>query len=134
MFWTLSKVSLLNCTNIVDEQSIFTSTTRISKISKGDISMIHCSSNTIEMRKIVITTSASLCKKWPYSEFFWSAFSCIRTEYGNLQSKSPYSVRMRENADQKNSEYGYFSHRECREHLVHLEMNIAQLVSNIAGN
>ena len=134
MFWTLSKVSLLNYTNIVDEQSIFTSTTRISEISKGDISMIYCSSSIIEMKKIVITTSALLYKKWPYSEFFWSAFSWIRTKYGNLQSKSPYSVRMRENADQRNSEYEYFSHRACREHLLHLIINIAQLVSNIAGN
>ena len=24
--------------------------------------------------------------------FFWSAFSCIRTEYGDLVRKSPYSV------------------------------------------
>ena len=37
-----------------------------------------------------------------------SAFSRIRTEYGEIRSISPYSVRMRENADQNNSEYGYF--------------------------
>ena len=30
----------------------------------------------------------------------------------DLQSKSPYSVRTRENADQNNSEYGHFSRRE----------------------
>ena len=45
----------------------------------------------------------------PYSEFFWSVFSRIRTEYGEIRSKSPYSVRMRENTDQKNPEYGHFS-------------------------
>ena len=28
---------------------------------------------------------------WSY---LWSVFSCIRTEYGDLQSKSPYSVRI----------------------------------------
>ena len=33
--------------------------------------------------------------------FFWSVFSCIRTEYGYLRSKSPYSVRVQENKDQK---------------------------------
>ena len=33
--------------------------------------------------------------------YFWSVFSCILTEYGDLQSKSPYPVRMQENADQK---------------------------------
>ena len=33
--------------------------------------------------------------------FFWSLFSCIRTEYGDLIGKSPYSVRIQENVDQK---------------------------------
>ena len=33
--------------------------------------------------------------------FFWSVFFCIRTEYGDLRSKSPYSVRIQENTDQK---------------------------------
>ena len=33
--------------------------------------------------------------------FFWSVFSRIRTEYENLHSKYPYSVRIRENTDQK---------------------------------
>ena len=49
----------------------------------------------------------TLRKKCPYSELFWSAFSRIRTEYGEMRSISPYSVRMRENADQNNSEDGY---------------------------
>ena len=35
--------------------------------------------------------------------FFWSVFSRIRTEYGKILRISPYSVRMRENMDQKNS-------------------------------
>ena len=47
-------------------------------------------------------------KKCPYSELFWSAFSYNRTEYGKIRSISPYSVRIRENADQNNSEYGHF--------------------------
>ena len=33
--------------------------------------------------------------------FFWSVFSYIRTEYRDLLRKSPYSVRIQENADQK---------------------------------
>ena len=45
----------------------------------------------------------------PYSELFWSVFSRIWTEYGEILRISPYSVRMRENMDQNNSEYGYFS-------------------------
>ena len=32
---------------------------------------------------------------------FWSVFSCTRTEYRDLRSKSPYSVRIQENTDQK---------------------------------
>ena len=41
--------------------------------------------------------------KCPYSEFFWSVFSRIWNE-----SISPYLVRMRENTDHNNSEYGHF--------------------------
>ena len=33
--------------------------------------------------------------------FFWSVFSCIWTEYGEILFISLYSVRMRENTDQK---------------------------------
>ena len=36
--------------------------------------------------------------------FCWSVFSHIRTEYREIRSISPYSVRMRENADHNNSE------------------------------
>ena len=51
----------------------------------------------------------SLCEKCLHLEFFRSVFSRIRTECGEMRSISPYSVRMRENTDQKNSEYGHFS-------------------------
>ena len=51
----------------------------------------------------------SLRKKCPYSELLWSVFSRIRSEYGEIQSISTYSVRMQENTDQNNSEYGHFS-------------------------
>ena len=33
--------------------------------------------------------------------YWWSVFSSIRTENGDLLRKSPYSVRIQENADQK---------------------------------
>ena len=39
-------------------------------------------------------------------------FSCIWAKYGELFCKSPYSVRMRENVDLKNSEYKQFSRNE----------------------
>ena len=50
----------------------------------------------------------SLRKTCPYSELFWSVFSHIRTEYGEMRSISPYSVRMGEHAGQNNYEYGQF--------------------------
>ena len=40
-------------------------------------------------------------KKVLIENFFWSVFSCIRTEYGNLLSKSSYSLRIQEKRDQK---------------------------------
>ena len=48
------------------------------------------------------------CEKCPYSELFWFTFSNIRTENGEIIRISSYSVRMWENADQNNSEYGHF--------------------------
>ena len=44
-----------------------------------------------------------------YSDFFWSLFSGISIEYGKILRISLYSVQMRENTDQKISEYGHFS-------------------------
>ena len=49
-----------------------------------------------------------LRKMYPYSEFFRSVFFRIRTEYGKILRISPYSLQMRENTDQNNSEYGHF--------------------------
>ena len=50
----------------------------------------------------------SLRKKLLYSEFFWSVSSRIRTKYGEIRNTTQYSVRMRENTDQNNSEYSNF--------------------------
>ena len=44
-----------------------------------------------------------LRKKCPQSELFWSVFSRIMTKYGEIRNISPYSVRMRENADENHS-------------------------------
>ena len=54
-------------------------------------------------------TWSTLREKYPYSEFLWSVFYGILTEYGETLRISPYSVRMRKNKDQKNFEYGHFS-------------------------
>ena len=49
-----------------------------------------------------------LREKCQYLEILWSVFSCIWTEYEEILRISSYSVRMRENTDQENSEYGNF--------------------------
>ena len=58
----------------------------------------------IEFNMVTVT----LAWKSPYSEFFWSVFSHIRNEYGDLLRKSLYSVQMRENTDQKNPDTATF--------------------------
>ena len=63
--------------------------------------------------------SITLREKCPYSESFWSAFSHIWTEYGEILGISPYSVRMRENAEQNKSEYGHFL-RSDKPFQIHL--------------
>ena len=50
-----------------------------------------------------------LRQKFPYSEFFGSAFFRIRTECGQILRISPYSVRMVANMAQKFSQHGHFS-------------------------
>ena len=55
----------------------------------------------------------ALREKCPYSELCWSTFSRIRSEYGKIVDISPYSVRMRENAAQNNSEYGRALFTQC---------------------
>ena len=61
------------------------------------------------MKPLKNCKSLSLHEKYPYSEYIWSAFSRIETEYVEIRSISPYSLQMRENADQKKSEYEHFS-------------------------
>ena len=51
----------------------------------------------------------SLREKCPYLELFWSRFSRIWTEHGEVLRIALYSVRIRENGDQKNSEYRHFT-------------------------
>ena len=58
----------------------------------------------------ISANDSSLCLKsvqiWSFS---WSVFSCIWTEYGDLRSKSPYSVRIQEIRTRKDSLFGHFS-------------------------
>ena len=54
------------------------------------------------MSQVSILYFYALRKNCPYSEFFWSIFSRISTEYGDLPSKSSNSVQMPENTEQNN--------------------------------
>ena len=55
-----------------------------------------------------IITKYALREKCPCSEFSLSVFYRIRTEDGEIRGISLYSISIRENTDQKNSEYGHF--------------------------
>ena len=57
-----------------------------------------------------------LCKKvFVFGAFFWYEFlSCICTKYGELQSKSPYSLQMWINTGQTNPECNKFSSSGCQ--------------------
>ena len=51
-----------------------------------------------KMNKVLLCVESARVRS--FSGLF---FSRIRTEYEDLQSKSPFSVRIRENTEQKNS-------------------------------
>ena len=48
------------------------------------------------------TLSAYCVKSVQTRSFFWSVFSCIWTEYGDILGKLSYSAQIQENTDQKN--------------------------------
>ena len=94
----------------------FVRTGRLHKgASQSDFNIINIYLNLVDLDSNELTSvwKATLIKStaWKVSVFevFWSVFSRIRTEYGEIRSISSYSVRMRENTDQINSEYGNFS-------------------------
>ena len=64
-----------------------------------------------------MSEKVTLLVKRPYLEFFQSVFS--QSEYEEMQSIFLYLVGMRENKDQKNSEYEHFARS------VSMSVNIA---------
>ena len=73
---------------------------------------------------------ASLRKKCPYLELFWFIFFHIWTEYRDLQSTFLYSVKIRENADQKNSKYGRFLRSASFEYFSVLDAVVLKVFSS----
>ena len=75
-----------------------------------------------------------LREKCPHSELFWFPFSLILTEYGEILRISPYSVRMRENADQKNSIYGHYLRSDNNDNLQQFsQLNLPNLRCGFCG-
>ena len=64
----------------------------------------------------VTTSNTTLREKCPYSDFFYSVFSCIRTRYTVI-------VQMRENSSKKNSEYGYLLRSVSHHQLLYALIN-----------
>ena len=60
--------------------------------------------------RVLNTPLITLRGKCPYSEFFWSLFSRIRTEYGEIQSISVFSPNAGKYRPEKLYEYEHFSH------------------------
>ena len=58
-------------------------------------------SSTLQKTQLSHKVNKHWVKSIQIQSFFWTAFSCVQTEYGDLQSKYPYSVRKQENTDQK---------------------------------
>ena len=73
----------------------------LKNMAKKSLKKIFQQSKDVAFRCFPYSSSINQCEKCPYSELFWSKSSCIRT------------VRMRENADQNNSDYGHFLRSEC---------------------
>ena len=82
----------------------------------------------LEVLSIKSNMSFTLREKCPYSEFFWSAFSRIWTEYGEIRSITSYSVQMRENTDPENSEYEHFSWSFSKRIITVLFINFGTFV------
>ena len=72
---------------------------------------------------MIAIKTTTLHKKCPYSMLFWCAFSRIQNEYGGIRSSSPYSVRMRESADENNFAYGHFLRSAKDESNIELGLN-----------
>ena len=74
------------------------------------------------MLKINSLSWATLCEKCPNTEFFLVCIFYIQPEYGGLRSKSPHSVRIQENMDQKKLRiWTHFT--QCKSHSKSTEEN-----------
>ena len=99
--------------NICENVLLFPAGKNVLKIKNNLSGSIFCFLVKVNKRDSRLTFTAwkvSICRVFLILTF------PIWTEYGGIWSIFPYSVRMWENTDQKNSEYGHFSRRDywCR--------------------
>ena len=87
----------------------------------------------VDFEYIQATWWMSLHEKYSYSQSLWSVFPRIRT--GKILRITPYSARMRENTDQKNSEYRHFSRSVSflRSHNFCKDFELFYCLCNLAG-
>ena len=75
--------------------------------------------------ELIASNLLALHKRCLYLEFLWPVFSYIWTEYGDLLSKSPYSVQTWEEVGHKNSKYGQLLCIISQKHYLHQNKNFA---------
>ena len=74
---------------------------------------VHFSVSIVNFEQITIKGRYRHCvKSVQIRSFFWSVFSRIWTEYGEILRISPYPVRMQEIQTRRNSVLGHISHSE----------------------
>ena len=80
----------------------------------------------------------TLREKCPYSEFYWSVFSPIWTEYEEIQSISPHLVQMREIRTRKNpnmySFYAVYTSVKSKISEAYLEPNRMTMIELFCKN
>ena len=104
--WFTQKVYEIDLARNIKPENLYPK--YIKGISFPGYKLLWCA-NTLDFAgiKLPFTNLQFHCvKSVQIGSFFWSAFFCIWTEYREIQSISPYSlrmylVRMRENTDQK---------------------------------
>ena len=79
----------------LNQEVIFPNSSIDSKLGFLDIALAGLLSSSQFNKKMDCMKSVQI------RSFFWSLFSCIRTKYGDLRSKPPYSVPIQENTNQK---------------------------------
>ena len=67
----------------------------------------------------------------PNTEFFWSVFSRIWTEYGDLLRKSPYSVQIWKIRTRKKPVFGQFSHTDVFKNSVNDKILYYIIIANL---